>query len=155
MLSNNVINFLRFFALERSEMLLFLPPDSENVYETSDTAEQILFGAEALMRAACKQIHDDSTHPPNDLREILLEILCVSTMMLDLSEQADYFWLFDKTSCPISGPYDDGWNVLRRLAALALNCAELDLCPPTVSFEELLLTVGIKTTRRKNSESED
>lgn len=146
MLSNETIEALRFFALPQSEMIRYLPVDSEDVYYVTSDGSEMVLSAEAAMRAAFFLI--DATDQPEEVMELLKDMNGVIYMMLGLCEIDNYMWFLDKERSRTTGPYDRGWFVLRRLATLALRHAGLDLSPPQMPFAELLLPMGIKVIAR-------
>ena len=155
MLPNQTLEVLRFLALSQVEKLRYLPSFGENYcYVTADREAEIEFAAEAAARIAFKAVDVASVDASEAIRPLLLEIRCVIEMMLDLAEQVDYVWLLDKETHPVSGPYDDAWLVLQRLAGIALREANHGLLPPTVAFTDLLSSAGYKTASRRASTSE-
>ena len=145
MLSQQAIEFLRFFALSQSEKIDYLRSTSEGTrYVTPDGETEILFASEAAMRAAFKVINSEMWEASDGIKPLLSEISCVIGMVLDLAEQIDYVWLLDKAKQPITGPVDDAWLVLKRLSFTALQLAGKEIAPPTTAYPELLKVVGFR-----------
>lgn len=155
MLPSQTIEMLRFLALSQSEKMRYLPADADGLhYVPADCGAEIAFAAEAAVRAAFKAVDSAVPDASEVIKPLLLEIRCVMEMMLDLAERIDYVWLLDKEKHPISGPYDDAWLVLKRLASLALQQASRDVSSPTVTFTDLLKSAGFQLTARRPSPSE-
>lgn len=155
MLPNQTLEMLRFLALSQSEKMRYLPADADGLcYVTADGEAEIAFAAEAAVRAAFKAVDSAAVDGPAAIKPLLLEIRCVMEMMLDLAERVDYVWLLDKEKHPISGPYDDAWLVLKRLATQALQQAGRDASSPTVMFADLLKFAGFQSAIRRGSASE-
>lgn len=155
MLTNQTLEMLRFLALSQSEKMRYLPADCDGVcYVTPDGDAEIAFAAEAALRAAFKAVDSAAWDAPEEIKPLLLEIHCVMVMMFDLADRVDYVWLLDKEKHPISGPYDDAWLVLKRLATQALQHAGRGVSSPTVMFADLLTFAGFQSTVRRASDSE-
>lgn len=121
MLSNETIEAPRFFALPQSEKIRYLPVDSENVYYVAGDGSEMVLSAEAAMRAAFFLM--DTPDESDEVTELLKDMNGVIYMMLGLCGIDNYMWFLDKERSQITGPYDRGWLVLKRLATLALQRA--------------------------------
>jgi len=152
MLPTETLEMLRFLALSQREKMRYLPADTDgSCYVAPDGEAEIAFAAEAAVRAAYRAVDSAAVDAPETIKPLLLEIRCVMEMMLDLAERIDYFWLLDKEKHPISGPYDDTWLVLKRLASHALQQAGLDVSSPTVIFADLLKFAGFQVAVHRAS----
>jgi hypothetical protein len=136
------IEALRILALSDEAKLRFVPGLDGWRCSASDGGGEIAFPAEAMLRALLPQLENLRGQKASD--ETINEIKSVIFMMLDLSQLIDYHWLLDKKKHPVTGPYDDGWRVLRRLAAIALDQLEIAESAPKLSFDELMKSAGLK-----------
>ena len=148
MLHEHTIEALRFVSLPLADMLRYLPPYSEHVvYEPGESdSDDVLFPAEAALRAAYK-FTDGVMRPdnaPEGLTDLLRDLSCVMYMMLDAGVGANYVWVLNGS---ISGPYDGGWDVLRRLGLLALAAADMPASPPTLDFFNFIRCAGFRRIR--------
>lgn len=147
---DHTIETLRVLALAQSEMVRYLPEhDGSVVYAAEDNDSQVPFAAEATLRIAYQVTNAAWVDAPEVIKPFLREICCVIVMMLDLAEQIDYMWFLDKEKYSITGPYDTAWQVLRRLATLALQAAECDVQLPTITFGEFLKLGGLRPKCRQ------
>ena len=148
MLPEHTIDALRLVSLPLAEMLRYLPPYQEHVvYEPGDSdSDDVPFPAQAALHAAFK-FTNGVTLPdaaPEGLEDLLRDLSCVMYIMLDAGVGANYVWVLNGS---VSGPYDGGWDVLRRLGLLALAAADLRASPPTLDFLSFIQCAGFRRIR--------
>ena len=145
-LQEQVVEALRFLAMSSEQMLSFLPDSEEDVWYTTPGGDpDIAWPTEVALSTTFSILRGASVTGewPGEALGTLRELHCTVEMMLELAAYgADYVWLLDKHRYGMSGPFDDGWQVLRTLARLALAAAGEIVSSPTMSFLNFIALDG-------------
>jgi hypothetical protein len=150
-LSEQAFEVLRILGLPRGELARYVPPDSDHLcyrFSDSDGGLDISTGAKAALlsaRTILRHFFGTVDAPAAGISlEVIGEIMGLMEMMFDLAEYSvDYHWHLDKSGYASRGPYDVGWEILRRLACSA---SARSTEKPRLSFGDLIQLAGGRPT---------
>ncbi len=125
----SVYQFLIWEEEEKAAYLEDMPVYAE--YLTPDDDEITVFSS-GIVLFACRSIlwHFNVEHEWPDItgKMIYQEIECMVEYMFVVAETSgDYHFQMLGSEARVSGPYDGGWDILRRLARASIDAAKLDM----------------------------
>jgi hypothetical protein len=121
-INETLTSVLQFLAMNENEKIAYLPRvDPQVTYYHKELDEDVLFPSRVVANS-CYQILDREFQDySEEMKPILNDLKILLYVALDSDARGPYMWVIEKGSFGISGPYDGLWDILRRIASLALK----------------------------------
>lgn len=147
MYSESIKSALTFLSASQGDQIAYLAkiPAFSGYYDSDGNIEE--YHASEVCLYACSSILSRMDHHEfKKNNEVINEILCVIEMALLLADNViDYHMDINKTGVSATGPLDEVWNVLRRLASIAWTPTK---CSTEFSCINLLHQAEYKEAKR-------
>lgn len=132
---------LQFLALDQIEKIGWLSESGfGGEYLLDDAGLKTHSPALCMAFVTFRRLERQSAERGDPFGEIIRHIRVILELVLDQQAEYAYMWELDKRACPVSGPADHLWEILRRFASEALALRGWPACHPEISFQEMTMS---------------